>query len=247
MEYHALQSGSGNYTVRQGSVGRFDTRNATELLSYVMYLLRDESEAFSAMGVDMLQNNIKQLTQLLNALQQRLNLESKRKDTASYLMIQPVQGHENVYIEYWVTQASFASGIKQGAPLLLYSGSGLASGSIYMVRTSTAAKEKLSVTESINAFKSALLSRGRLVTEQDIRYACFAELGNLIDQVEVVNSYIKPHEKAQGFQKILLVELSPAPATRASIDWTYACAQLQLKLVQQSMQIIPIQVTLKNA
>jgi hypothetical protein len=246
MEYQPMQSGTGNYTVRQGSVGRFDTRNATELLSYVMFLLRDESEAFSALGADMLQNNIKQLIQLINALQQRLNLDSKRKDTASYLMIQPQKGHENVYIEYWVTQASLASGIRQGTSMQLYSGSGLVSGSIYTVRPTTVAKEKLSAVESINTFKSALLSRGRLVTEQDIRYACFAELGNLIERVDITVSFSKPHEKSQGFQKILLVELIPSVYNKTSIDWDYAANQLQLKLTQQSMQVIPIHVTVKK-
>jgi hypothetical protein len=245
MEYQPMQNGTGNYTVRQGSVGRFDTRNATELLTYVMFLLRDESEAFSALGADMLQNNIKQLMQLINALQQRLNLDNKRKDTASYLMIQPQKGHENVYIEYWVTQASQATGIRQGTSMQLYSGSGLVSGSIYTVRPTTAAKEKLSAVESINTFKSALLSRGRLVTEQDIRYACFAELGNLIERVDVTVSFTKPHEKSQGFQKILLVELIPSSYS-ASIDWDYAASQLQLKLTQQSMQVIPIQVEVKK-
>lgn len=246
MEYQPMQSGTGNYTVRQGSVGRFDTRNATELLSYVMFLLRDESEAFSALGADMLQNNIKQLMQLINALQQRLNLDSKRKDTASYLMIQPQKGHENVYIEYWVTQASLASGIRQGTSMQLYSGSGLVSGSIYTVRTTTVAKEKLSAVESINTFKSALLSRGRLVTEQDIRYACFAELGNLIERVDITVSFSKPHEKSHGFQKILLVELIPSVYNKTPIDWDYAANQLQLKLIQQSMQVIPIYVTVKR-
>lgn len=247
MEYQPTQNGTGNYTVRQGSIGRFDTRNATELLSYVMFLLRDESEAFSAMGVDMLQNNIKQLTQLLNALQQRLDLESKRKDTASYLMIQPEKGHENVYIEYWITQASYAGNIRQGTALQQYSGSGLTSGTMYTVRPTTAAKEKLSATESINAFKSALLSRGRMVTEQDIRYACFAELGNLIERVEISNSFVKPHEKSLGFQKVLRVELVPSQSASTSIDWSYACTQLQLKLTQQSMQVIPIVVNIKTA
>jgi hypothetical protein len=246
MEYQPMQSGTGNYTVRQGSVGRFDTRNATELLSYVMYLLRDESEAFSAMGADMLQNNVKQLVQLINALQQRLNLDNKRKDTASYLMIQPQKGHENVYIEYWVTQASEASAIRQGTSMQLYSGSGLVTGTIYTLRPTTAAKEKLSPIESINTFKSALLSRGRLVTEQDIRYACFAELGNLIEKADVTVSFTKPHEKSMGFQKILLVELTPSLYNKTQIDWDYACNQLQLKLSQQSMQVIPIHVTLQK-
>ena len=245
-EYQPIQNGTGNYTVRQGAVGRFDDRNAAELLSYVLYMLRDETAAFSAMGNDMLQNNVKQLVQQINAMQQRLNLDSRRKDATSFLMIEPEKGHENVYIEYWMTQADNASGIRQGTPLQLYSGTGLASGSIYTVRQTTTAKEKLSSTEAINAFKSALLSRGRIVTEQDIRYACFAELGNLVERVEVIHSFTKPLAKTLGFQKILRVELTPSAAVKAPIDWDYACTQLQLKLGQQSMQVIPIQVVIKK-
>jgi hypothetical protein len=160
-------------------------------------------------------------------------------------MIQPQKGHENVYIEYWVTQAALVSGIRQGTSMQLYSGSGLMSGTIYTVRPTTAAKEKLTAVESINTFKSALLSRGRLVTEQDIRYACFAEMGNLIERVDISVSFTKPHEKSEGFQKILLVELIPSAYTTA-VDWDYAGNQLQLKLTQQSMQIIPIHVVVKK-
>ena len=159
-------------------------------------------------------------------------------------MIQPEKGHENVYIEYWVTQAGQASGIRQGTSLQLYSGSGLTSGTIYTVRSSTTAKEKLSATESINAYRSALLSRGRLVTEQDLRYACFAEMGHLIDEVDIGTSFVKPHDKATGFQKVLKITLRPSSRATANIDWDYACTQLQLKLTQQSMHIIPIHVSM---
>lgn len=245
MEYKLLQQGTGGYTVRQGGVGRFDTRNANELLAYMLNLLQDESAAFSAMGLDSLQNNIKQLAQIINALQQRLNLDARRKDATTYLLVQPQQGYENVYIEYWVTQGALASGIRQSTALQLYTGSGLVGESIYTVRNSTAAEDKLSAEKAINAFKSALLSRGRIGTEQDIKLACFAELGQSIKSVHVSSSFIKSREKTTGFQKIILVELEPAIAGEA-IDWDYACAKVELKLRQQSIQIIPIHVRLKT-
>lgn len=165
---------NGTYSIRHGAVGRFDARNASELLAYMIDLLREESAAFSAMTSDMLQNNLKQLNQLINALQQKLNLDTKRKDVSSFLMIQPKKNHESIFIEYWVTQGVAANGLRQGTAMQLYSNSDLKSGSIYTVRPTTPAKEKMSTAESIFAFKSALLSRNRIVTEQDFRYACFA-------------------------------------------------------------------------
>ena len=246
MEYKLLQPGTGGYVVRQGAVGRFDARNANELLAYMLNLLQDESSAFSSMGIDILQNNIKQLAQLINALQQRINLDSRRKDTTTYVMVQPQQGFENIYIEYWVTQGTEASGIRQGTGLQLYTGSGLVSESVYTMRNTSEAEEKFSATKSIHAFKSALLSRGRIGTEQDIRFACFAELGTSLERLEIKTSFLKSHDKGQGFQKIIAVELVPALAASESMDWDYACSKLELKLRQQSIQIIPIHVSLKQ-
>ncbi len=246
-QYREIPLGTGGYIVRQGSVGRFDSRNANELLAYLLNLLQDESSAFSSMGLDILQNNIKQLTQLINALQQRLNIDATRKDTATFVMVQPQPGYENIYIEYWVSQGLLASGIRQGTALQSYSGSALMSESIYMVRNTSAAEEKLSAAKSINTFKAALLSHGRISTEQDIRYACFAELGDLLEQVNISTTFIKSNKKSLGFEKIILVELVPAVNSMEFTDWELAIEQLQLKLRQHSMQVIPINVIIKTA
>jgi hypothetical protein len=233
---------AGTYTIRQGSIGRFDSRNANEMLAYMMDLLKDESAAFSAMSSDMLQNNLKQLNQLINAIQQKLNLDSKRKDVATYLMIEPQKNQENIYIEYWITQGAHANAIKQGTSLIQYQNSELKSGSIYLVRNTTNSKESLSSTEAINSFKSSLLSRNRIVTEQDFIYACFADLGNLIEDVKVSTSYESSHEHTEGFRKIILIELVANKNKNIQVDWEYACRQLELKLIQKTMQILPIKV-----
>lgn len=235
---------AGSYTIRQGSIGRFDARNANEMLAYMMDLLKDESAAFSAMSTDMLQSNLKQLNQLISAIQQKLNLDSKRKDVATYLMIEPQTTHENIYIEYWVNQGIYANGIKQGTSLQQYQNSELKAGAIYTVTNTSNSKESLGPNEAINSFKASLLSRNRIVTEQDFIYACFADLGYLIDDVKVRTSFDSSHEHNEGFRKIILIELVPSSARNLKVDWDYACRQLELKLVQKTMQILPIKVKL---
>ena len=237
---------TGTYTIRQGAIGRFDARNANEMLAYMMDLLKDESAAFSAMSTDMLQNNLKQLNQLINAIQQKLNLDAKRKDIATYLMIEPQKNHENIYIEYWITQGTHANAIKQGTSLIQYQNSELKSGAIYTVRNTSNSKESLAPNEAINSFKASLLSRNRIVTEQDFVYACFADLGYLIEHVKVSTSFDSSHEHEEGFRKVILIELDPTKSRNIQVDWEYACRQLELKLVQKSMQILPIKVKLMN-
>lgn len=238
---------AGTYSIRQGSIGRFDARNANEMLAYMMDLLREESASFSAMSTDILQNNLKQLNQLINAIQQKLQLDTKRKDVATYLMIEPQKQHENIYIEYWTTQGMHATNFKQGTSLASYKNSDLKSGSIYFVTNTSASKEAMSTNEAINTFKSSLLSRNRIVTEQDYIYASFAELGHLIEHVKVSTSYESTHDPSKGFIKCILIELTPAANRNIKVDWDYACKTLQLKLEQKSIHILPVEVIVAKA
>ncbi|MCK5701335.1 MAG: type VI secretion system baseplate subunit TssF, partial [Cyclobacteriaceae bacterium] len=62
----------GSYILRHGGVGRFDKRNAMEILNYLLELLRDESAAFSVLGTDMISSNLRELNQMIARLEQRL-------------------------------------------------------------------------------------------------------------------------------------------------------------------------------
>lgn len=71
-------------------------------------------------------------------------------------------------------------------------------------------------------------------------------MGHLIEQVEIKHSFIKNNDTSVGFQKVLQIILVPTKVKSINVDWEYACKYVQLKLEQQSMQVLPLQVILKQ-
>ena len=64
----------GTYVVRKGGVERFETRNAAQILNYMVELLRDESAAFAIYGRDAITSDLRELNQNLNLISQKLEV-----------------------------------------------------------------------------------------------------------------------------------------------------------------------------
>ena len=176
---------SGQYTVRRGGVGRFDARDAQEILSYVNDLLRDESASFAVLGNEFLSSTLKQLKQLLSVLNQRTASDSQKMSNSTYLMIRPHAANEHIVLRYWTTSGASANGIRMGSKLTSYSGADIQADSMVLLSNTYGGKEKLSANESLFSYKKALLSRNKIATTQDIVAACHAELGFSLHKVNI--------------------------------------------------------------
>ena len=146
------------YTLRQQGVGRFDSRNAKELLYYVLEVLRDESASFSALGEDFLTSIIRELNQNIARLEQKVNQDQASKSPSPYMIVKPKNAGENIYIEFWATNGEAANKIPSGSKLAAYSGSYLDKNDIFLITSTTGGKEKLSASEKVYTYKKTFLN-----------------------------------------------------------------------------------------
>ena len=91
------KSKSGTFLLRQGGIERFDKRDASELLNYLIDLLRDESAAFAVYGNDLISSNLRELNQMLNSLIQRVEHTEVNDEQLTYLVIKPIEEGDNVF------------------------------------------------------------------------------------------------------------------------------------------------------
>ena len=158
----------GAFILRHGGVGRFDRRNAMEILNYLLELLRDESAAFSVLGTDMISSNLRELNQMIARLEQRLQDSNVTKEDTSYLALRAHPEDETVFVEFWSTQGVFANNIKAGSKLNIYEGSDIEQESVTLVTQTVGGRERLDTQERIHTYRKTLLSHGRIVTAEDI-------------------------------------------------------------------------------
>lgn len=238
---------SGTYILRQGGVERFDVRNATQFINYMIDLLRDESAAFSVMGNDFLSANIKQLNQTLAILEQRSVLKGDKRDSTAYLIVNPRSKGENLFVTFWSTNGEFANGFRAATKMDFYSGADITSENLILLTAASGGRPKLNDLERLSAYKNTLTSRERIVTLQDIRMFCVKELGNAISEVETNKGFIHGSDSKAGFIRIIDVVLTPAKkSTYSSEDWENICYKLQIELENNSSGIIPIKVSTKK-
>ncbi|MBL0104966.1 MAG: type VI secretion system baseplate subunit TssF [Bacteroidetes bacterium] len=238
---------SGYYTLRYGGLERFDERQATEMLTTVLDLLRDENAAFSSLGNDFINTYIRQISQALAMIENRIELKGQKKKPDYFLLINPFIADENIYVRFTTTNGNNGNHVKAGSKLINYSGTEVRPESLMFISASTGGKDALNENERIMAYKKAMLSHDRIVTEQDIRLACFHELGTLVKNVIVKKSWKAPLQKKQGIQRILEVILYPSKSQQLSQEeWADLARGIKSKIELQSTGIIPLNIVIYN-
>lgn len=234
------------YAVREEGVSRFDQRNATEFSNHLLDLIRDENAAFEALGGSRVIQDVKAIKQLIARLERQVAASTKSSDVHHYLTLN-AERDENVWVEFWSTLGTTANRIASGTKLQPYQNTDYQANDLILVTPSYGGRDKPTDTEKIHSFRSALLSRDRLVTEEDMRAACYARLGDLIDSVRFSKGVRVLSRSNQALERTLDITIRLKNKTKmseAELDSTER--DLQQFIHQRSSTVLPIQVILQN-
>ncbi len=228
---------NGTYSLRSKGIQRFDARNATEHLNYVLELLRDESSAFAAFGQDFIGSTIKELNQNISLIEQRIKQNQREiYNLPSYLFVRPREEGENINVEFWSTNGSNGNNIRPGSKIDVYRGFPVNSESLQLMLHTSGGINKLNQTEELNAYRSALLSRNRLVTNEDIRSYCFYVLGDKIKEVGIKKGVAISSKPTEGLISTLDITLEPSTEQQFSDEeWSSIAQDLKTQLEKNSV------------
>ncbi len=239
---------------RPHGVGRFDNRDAREVLQYVQQMLLEESRAFSALGSGLFAQTIENLNKNVEDLNQRLqnNAESGFKIGHPYIFVRPERTDTNIHVEFWSTNGQAGNGILAGTRLAVYDKRYFMRDEkedLFLVTTTAGGRDKPSVTEKEHQLRQALLSRQRLVTLEDIRAECqayfFGRLGEVPVEVTVVKSFAEGLMEGVGYVRCLDVLIDPLGRTTLSAaEWDAECERCRQHLAGRSAMNLPYRVRL---
>lgn len=239
--------------LRSGGVGRFDERDAASIINYLLQLLRDESAAFSTIGNDFIANEVKQLHQIINKLEQRLHSLQLHREQNPYLVIRNnvKKPWHNLFIQYWSTNGKEGNTIKAGTPLQLYKGGMLDGNGAVLVTTTQGGRDKLSTTESVLAYKSALLSKDRIVTSEDIKAFCHYQLGERVKEITVEKGIMIHPDQQRGFLKTIDVVIDIRKEVYSEMveqgEVSFWMENLKILLEEKSAALMPYRIIMQSA
>lgn len=200
----------GSYTLRFGVAGRFDARDGSQLLDHVLDLLKEEKRAFSAMDVASTTTDLKTIEQTIEKVRKRIGGQLEQSDRP-YITLKPFEESETAHVYYWTTDGVAANNIPVGSPIRCKHPALAPSGSALLVSSAVGAKDARTPKELVQRYKAAVLSRGTIVTRQDIIEHCKAVCGVDLEHVAVMDGVTLSPDPGKGLMRCLEVVLTFRP------------------------------------
>jgi hypothetical protein len=245
----SLKGQAGFYSIRHGGVERFDQRSAHDMITYLMELTRDEVAAFSSLDQTFIRTSLEGLAKQLKQIQHKTTqLDKHIKQSPSYLVVEPLDAEENIQVDYWVTQGIEANNIRTGTDFICQNNPDIEPQGAVLLTESSGGREPLQAGERLDVYRYALSSRNRLITQEDIRNFCKAELGKRIKEVRFSKGLELSAHPRQGYIRVVEVHLIAANIHELnSEEWSHIAHTLLVKIKNLSPDGVNYKVVVKAA
>ncbi len=242
-----------SYAVRKEGTHRFNEKSALDMIDNVLRIIREESVVYQALGKNILTHNIKAIQKSLNDIQAKL-LQNKDELTLEdrVLLAFPANTASDkdaayVVASYWSTNGVQASNIPTGEYLKLSETSrrGFVSDKFRLLTTTVGGRDTLPEKDHLHAFRSALVVRDSIVTEEDMRLYCHSVAGSDLEQVHIGKVVGISSNPQHGYTRVIKVGLQFSSGCHED-HCHYLVQKLQADLSAKSVAYLPIQVIALN-
>jgi hypothetical protein len=231
------------YMIRQGGIARFDSRDAKETINHLIDLIRDERAGFALLGTDLISSELKQLDQIISRLKQRLEASNIGENSNSYLLLNCNSNFERANIQFWTNCGELANNIRSNSKLTVDRGSDLDANNVILITNSFGGKQKLSKEDKLNKLRLLLMSKGRVVTIEDIKALCFEHFGSELLDVEIKKGVHLDPSPEKGLVRSLDIFLTLSKQNKLpESELGQKTEELKIRLKQESINLLPFRV-----
>lgn len=233
--------------LRFGGVSRFDERDASELLNYTLDLLKEDTVAFSIMGDNYINDNLQILKTVISRIEQKIEQRNYTKHKVPYLIVNrnSIQKNrdKNIYAEYWTTAGEQANKINPYVKLNAKAGTAFQPDSLTFITGTVGGQNEPSPSEKIYAYREHVLSKGRIITRQDIVQHCFSIYKSSITKVNVEKGVMVSQDSGVGYTPTSDIYLTKNPEIDyVEADWEHLKKELLIGMRVRSANVLPFRV-----
>ena len=238
------------YSFRLGGVGRSDSYNTWQRLSYMLSIFRQEHrqrDVAERLGDKMSLDELHEIIgEKVSKNDAKLADKLEKQQTPIYFFIQPGEsGHQlRIKINYWLTDGEAANNLRPESQLLSEPlVAGLDPLSIRLVSGTRGGKNNYTATEQVLALQDTLLRRGRIVSAHDVKSLCHEKLGEVLKNV-TLRSYFETDMNAEGGGVRRAIEVSLAVNDATDPYIRQIGQEIELALQENSVGTMPYRVTI---
>jgi len=153
---------------------------------------------------------------------------------------------ETFFISYWITDGDKANKIHPFVGLNQYKGTSFIPQSIKFVTASMGGENEPKASDKIYAYRENSLSRGRVITNQDIVNHCFNHYKSAITNVEVKKGVQVQQHTAVGYTPTIDITITKnTDSIYQDNDWQYLKESVKNNLETKSANVLPFRIFYK--
>ena len=217
------------------------------MLEYLLDLIKNETAAFATLGADQSRAILKGIQENMASLQQIVQVKNFENVSNPYLIINSTTKDmdKNFQVAFWNTLGEEGNGIKPGTKCEPENTNNVNKYFLQLatiLKTSIGARDRLTTEEKLLQYRSALLTRGRIVTIADIKAFGMSHFKNTVTAIEVVRGTKKEVGTNQGFSRTIDIYLVKKKGVSKEVDieeWEYLKESFMLKLKSASANMYP--------
>jgi hypothetical protein len=242
------QPNEGEAILRNSGIGNTSSQEIRGMAANFMEAIRDQYAFFSEISNQTILTQLKEITILLNRLEDRIQESKDQVENKCYLLIRPMEVNELISVEYYTTHGTQTNAVRLYSKVEPLRNTNVVPGSAFVIAPLLGGRDSPSGQEKQLILKQQLLSRGKIVTAEDIRLICNHLFGSNLSNV-VVNRTTKVEQGSQsGFAMYVTVTITLAANNKLlEEEISYLCRQLEFQLAEGAIPGLPFEVLIKKS
>ncbi|MDY6207110.1 MAG: hypothetical protein SPI30_10295 [Prevotella sp.] len=230
-----------------GHLEKFDSDNARSLVIRLMQLIREDINAFQPIDVATFSSQLNEISQKLDEIEQSVYdaVHAKAKSRV-FLLTNPFKGTSDVDLNYWITNGAIANGLDYRTPLYQLNSvnqqNQQTTGLCFQTVTK-GGRMRNSEQELINSLRYGLLSKERIVTQEDVRSFIMHKVGAIVSDVDIKDGIVISSDVHKGIVRTTEVRIKIR--SRANVnptDYTKTALFLEKELSRRSISNTPYKI-----
>ena len=228
-----------------GNLEKFHSDNARSLIVRLMQLLREDENAFKGVSTKRISSQLSEVYQKIEEMDKTVHDMVQQGDKhKAFVLVYPPKDVEGAEVRYWTTVGNVANGLDARALLIQDSQGKFLNAGLYFQTTTKQGTNHKDEQDLINSLRYGMLSRNRIVTQEDVRSYIFHKLGGSIKDIDIRDGVAISPDVRKGIVRTTEIKIKMKQRKENEPDDFVATARfLEKELAKRSISKIPYKVS----
>ncbi len=232
--------------IRTARVGKSTSREIRNTIKNLLETIRDESAYFSLTSNDFISSRLTEISRVLTRMEDQLQISKDEKPSFTYVMLRAVNAGETIQVNYWTTAPKEAAHVKAGMSFRPVQHTLTGTAGTYSLTSAMGGAETPGDYQRKQMLVRQLLSRGKIVSSEDVKLLCYELLGNRLKDMQVRKAMTIQAGRQAGIARVIEIVIRIDKTEFSESELVSVEKQLRYLLDTQGTFMFPFDIRIED-